>query len=77
MLSLHNKCPITDVYAQMIKKKNFKLYFVVINLNNFEVKITSRVTVASQIMRCSRNTIPKPPARAIINNFLFIPILEE
>ena len=66
-----------QVYAIMIKKKNFKDFFVMINTSDFSIRVSSSISTVASITKTHRNTIAKMPCRASFKDFLVIKTTEE
>jgi len=61
----------------MGKNKKPKTVFVMINTENFEVKVSKFASTTANIIGVHRNTINTMPSRAFFKGFLVIKTTEE
>lgn len=59
-----------------MKKINFKKFYVVINLLNMSVNVTTRKSKVAEIVNISRNTIQTTNDPQFFNNFAIYTVVE-
>lgn len=60
-----------------MEKKYFKSYYVVIDIDNFNIRISKNKTTVASIVRCDRSIVARIETRATINNHVVLLIQEE
>lgn len=61
----------------MKKRTIFRPYYVVVNTENFDIRISRIQRIVAGIVGISENTMNKVTKRTVYNGFIIVPVLEE
>lgn len=60
-----------------MRKKHFKSFFVIINLLDFSIRLSSNASKTAKAIGIHRNTLSNLKKRTSYKNFLIVPVTEE
>lgn len=60
-----------------MRKRNFKQFYVIINMKDFAIHVCSTKTKVADIVGCHRSTVDSLKERGCVNNHIVIVVTEE